>query len=103
MVTPAQAEARVDRELRKAATATRPPEHVSAAQEFALAARICTQGRAAVVNMFQEARMGKTVDTASAQQLVEDIYLGTPASDFRGHTHTLIIGFRHTHTHFSFH
>jgi len=49
------------------------PATVSAAAEFARAAQICTQGKQAVVSMFQEARMGNTVDTAGAQQLVEDI------------------------------
>jgi HD-GYP domain-containing protein (c-di-GMP phosphodiesterase class II) len=49
------------------------PAPVSAAAEFARAAQICTQGKQAVMSMFQEARMGNTVDTVGAQQLVEDI------------------------------
>ena len=37
------------------------------------AARICAQSERAVSAMFQEARLGKAVDTAEAQKLVEEI------------------------------
>ena len=74
-VTAAQADVKVEQELREIAPPARTVQHVTAAAEFALAAKICTQGRAAVMNMFHEARMGNTVDTESAQQLVEDISL----------------------------
>jgi putative nucleotidyltransferase with HDIG domain len=46
---------------------------VSAAQEVERAARICLEGKAAVVSMFEEVRMGKAVDVGGARQLVEDI------------------------------
>lgn len=73
MVTAAQADAQTEQDLQQLTVHDRRPEPVSVSAEIAHAARICTQGRAAVVSMFQEARMGKTVDTESAQQLVEDI------------------------------
>ncbi len=46
---------------------------VSAAAEVERAARICLEGKAAVVSMFEEVRMGKAVDVGGARQLVEDI------------------------------
>ena len=73
VVTAAQVDAQAEHDLQAIPTQGRRLESVSAAAEFAHAARICAQGRAAVVTMFQEARMGKTVDTEGAQQLVEDI------------------------------
>ena len=41
--------------------------------ELKRAAAICTQSRQAVVSMFNEARMGRAVDAAGAQSLVEEI------------------------------
>ena len=41
--------------------------------ELQLAASIGIQAKKAVVSMFNEARLGKAVDTASAQQLVQEI------------------------------
>ncbi|MDY0106750.1 MAG: HD-GYP domain-containing protein [Giesbergeria sp.] len=41
--------------------------------ELRRAASICSQAKQAVVSMFNEARMGKAVDSASAGRLVEDI------------------------------
>ena len=46
---------------------------VTASQEVERAARICQQGKAAVISMFEEVRMGKAVDVGGARQLVEDI------------------------------
>jgi HD-GYP domain-containing protein (c-di-GMP phosphodiesterase class II) len=45
----------------------------SAADEVQRAAAICQRGREAVVAMFHEARMGRTVDAESCLPLVEDI------------------------------
>jgi putative nucleotidyltransferase with HDIG domain len=42
-------------------------------EELAKAAEICAGARQAVTTMFQEARMGNTVDAAGAGQLVQDI------------------------------
>jgi HD-GYP domain-containing protein (c-di-GMP phosphodiesterase class II) len=41
--------------------------------ELQQAASICNKGRAAVVSMFNEARMGRTVDTEGCLPLVDDI------------------------------
>ena len=46
---------------------------VSMSVEIERAAKICAQSKEAVASMFQEARMGKTVDAGGAQQLVEEI------------------------------
>ena len=43
------------------------------ADELARAVKICAQAKQAVNSMFDEARMGKAVDTSSAKMLVEDI------------------------------
>jgi HD-GYP domain-containing protein (c-di-GMP phosphodiesterase class II) len=48
-------------------------EAVTAKQEFDRAAKICSQGKQAMTAMFQEARMGKTLDTAEAQEVVHAI------------------------------
>ncbi|QBK05105.1 HD-GYP domain-containing protein [Hylemonella gracilis] len=56
--------------------AARPPlgtEPVPINEELSRAAQICQQSKQAVMSMFQEARMGKTVDAAQAQHLVEEI------------------------------
>ena len=72
-ITEAESEEQVDAELAKAAEAVREVKPVRASEEFARAAKICAQGKRAVTSMFQEARMGKAVDTAGAQKLVEEI------------------------------
>ena len=43
------------------------------ADELARAVKICAQAKRAVSSMFDEARMGKAVDTSCAKMLVEDI------------------------------
>lgn len=72
-VSEAESEAQVDAELEALAAETRQIERVPASEEFVRAAKICAQSKRAVVSMFQEARMGKAVDTAAAQRLVEEI------------------------------
>ena len=72
-VSEAQSEAQVEQELQAAAQAQRQTEAVGVAVELERAAQICRQSRQAVMSMFQEARMGKTVDAASAQRLVDEI------------------------------
>ena len=42
-------------------------------EELKTAAAICTQSKEAVVSMFKEARMGRAVDSASVQNLVQNI------------------------------
>ncbi len=50
-----------------------PVNSVTAAQELQRARRICATAKKAVVSMFQEARMGKSIDTAGLAPLVEEI------------------------------
>ena len=46
---------------------------LSVSEEFAMATRICSQGKQAVMSMFQEARMGNAIDAAGAQEMVQSI------------------------------
>ena len=72
-VSEAESEAQVDMELNQVAQAQRQIAPVSGDQEIARAAKICLQAKQAVVSMFEEARMGNTVDVGGARQLVEEI------------------------------
>jgi putative nucleotidyltransferase with HDIG domain len=79
VLTP-QSEANVDGVLLQAQTAgpaeslaPRQIARISAAQEMAMAAKICDHSKQAVVLMFEEARMGKSVDVGGARQLVDEI------------------------------
>lgn len=72
-VSEAETEAQVDEELNAVATATRDVAPVSTSVELERAAKICLQSKRAVISMFEEARMGKAVDTGGAQKLVEEI------------------------------
>ncbi|APW42505.1 HD-GYP domain-containing protein [Rhodoferax saidenbachensis] len=68
-----ESEAQVEAELLQAVTEQRELAPVSADMEFERAAKICLQSKQAVISMFQEARMGKAVDTGGARRLVEEI------------------------------
>ena len=68
-----ESEAQVDAELSIAAAQEREIAPVPTAVEFKRASKICAQSKRAVTSMFQEARMGKAVNTAGAQKLVEEI------------------------------
>lgn len=72
-VSVAESEAEVDAELNLAAQGSREIAPVPASVEFKRAAKICAQSKSAVTSMFNEARMGQAVNTASAQKLVEEI------------------------------
>ena len=72
-VSEAESEAQVDAELQQVVDVQRQTSPVSAAQEIERAAQICHQAKQAVVSMFEEARMGNTVDVGGAKQLVEEI------------------------------
>ena len=72
-VSEAETEAQVEAELTTAADELREIAPVPASAEFDRAAKICAQSKRAVTSMFQEARMGKAVNTAGAQKLVEEI------------------------------
>lgn len=72
-VSESESDAQVEAELREAVSARREVAPVSVQAEIERAAKICYQSKQAVMSMFSEARMGKTVDTGSAKQLVEEI------------------------------
>ena len=72
-ISEAESEAQVEAELNAAAATERETAPVPMTTELARAARICAQSKRAVTSMFQEARMGKAVDTTSARRLVEEI------------------------------
>ena len=73
VILKAESEAHVDAELSLAATQGRETAPVTVSAELKRASKICAQSKEAVTSMFQEARMGKAVNTASAQKLVEEI------------------------------
>ena len=50
-----------------------PPPSKSFAEEMRTAANVCNKGKAQVERMFNEARLGKALDTESFQPLVQDI------------------------------
>ena len=69
-----EVEAQIDHELSAAASpAADMPERVSLPEEVQRAAKICARSKEAVISMFQEARMGKAIEAASALGLVEEI------------------------------
>ncbi|MDT7515223.1 HD-GYP domain-containing protein [Rhodoferax mekongensis] len=72
-VSESDSEELVEAELREAVASTRDVAPLSVQEELARAAKICHQSKQAVLSMFQEARMGKTVDTGGAKQLVQEI------------------------------
>ena len=55
------------------APAPEPVKRVSTAEEIGRARKIMSEGKRAVVSMFQEARMGKSVSPEAASGLVEEI------------------------------
>lgn len=73
VVSESESEAQVDADLETAAQAMRETAPVSMDVEIDRAVKICAQSKKAVTSMFQEARLGKAVDTEQAQRLVEEI------------------------------
>ena len=69
----AETESQVDAELKLAIQSTRDTAPASMHEEMARAAKICAQAKQAVTSMFEEARMGKAVDSGNARKLVEEI------------------------------
>lgn len=55
------------------AVAVRPPVSTSFDDELRRAARICQQGKQAVISMFAEARLGRALDAEQCRPLVEEI------------------------------
>lgn len=72
-VSVAESDAQVEADLNAVMASTRDIAPVSISEEVERAAKICFQSKRAVISMFEEARMGKAVDTGGAQKLVEEI------------------------------
>jgi HD-GYP domain-containing protein (c-di-GMP phosphodiesterase class II) len=72
-ISEAESEAQVEAQLQQAVEEKRELAPASMSVEVERAAKICFQSKQAVISMFQEARMGKSVDTGGARQLVEEI------------------------------
>ncbi|QDL54036.1 HD-GYP domain-containing protein [Rhodoferax aquaticus] len=72
-VSAAESDAQVEAELQVMAVSQRVVTPVSAAEEMDRAAQICFQSKRAVTSMFEEARLGKAVDTEGAKNLVNEI------------------------------
>ncbi|MCC7410288.1 MAG: HD-GYP domain-containing protein [Gammaproteobacteria bacterium] len=70
--TAAEARARNEQELLTKAVA-QPDSRTDLQAELQRASRICSRGKTAVVSMFQEARMGRAVETRALEPLVEEI------------------------------
>jgi len=73
VVSQEESEAQVDAELNIAAQDDSARVEVPIAVELARATKICAESKRAVISMFDEARMGKAVDTNRAKKLVEEI------------------------------
>ena len=65
--------AEVDRTLEQSAEGSAPPRPVPMVEEVRRAAKICAGSKKAVVSMFNEARMGKTVSSEAAGELGDEI------------------------------
>ena len=72
-ISEAESEAQVDAQLQRAVEEKRELAPAPMGIEIERAAKICFQSKQAVISMFEEARMGKSVDTGGARQLVEEI------------------------------
>jgi HD-GYP domain-containing protein (c-di-GMP phosphodiesterase class II) len=72
-VSEADSDAEVEAALAQVVLDRRSVAPVSTERELEHAAKICLQAKRAVISMFEEARMGKAVDTGGAKKLVEEI------------------------------
>lgn len=72
-VSESESEAQVEEQLQQTLGEKRELAPVSVSLELERAAKICLQSKEAVISMFQEARMGRSVDIGGAKQLVEEI------------------------------
>jgi len=78
-VSQAESDAQVEADLVAVATEQRDIAPVSAEAEFERAAKICAQAKRAVISMFEEARMGKAVDTGGAKNWSKKLPIQSPA------------------------
>lgn len=73
VVSQTESDAQVDAYLQRAVEEHRQVKPMPMDVELQRAARICAKSKQAVASMFSEARMGRTVNSEAAQQLVEEI------------------------------
>lgn len=72
-VSEVESDAEVEAALQQVVLERRNVTPLTTAQEVERATKICSQAKRAVISMFEEARMGKAVDTGGAQKLVDEI------------------------------
>lgn len=72
-VSDAEEEAQVDAELRQIALEEPLALCIPANEGYAHAAEVCAHAKQVVIAIFQEARMGKAIDTVGAQLLIEEV------------------------------
>ncbi len=72
-VTEEEVDARVEAQLQGVVATPRQITPVSMEEEIQRAAKICYESKKAVISMFEEARMGRAVETGGAKKLVEEI------------------------------
>ena len=73
VVSEKQAEIEIDAALEQVALGGRRAVRLSIEHEMERAALICSQSKQAMVSMFEEVRMGNSVDAGGARDLVEEI------------------------------
>jgi HD-GYP domain-containing protein (c-di-GMP phosphodiesterase class II) len=72
-VTEEEIDASVEAQLQGVVAPPRQLTPVSTAEEIQRAVKICYRSKQAVISMFEEARMGRAVETGGAKKLVEEI------------------------------
>ncbi len=72
--TAQEVEAQAQASLLSVQAATPPPVRVPYASELSRARKLCMRSREAVVDMFNDARMGKAIETDAVNGLVDEIY-----------------------------
>jgi putative nucleotidyltransferase with HDIG domain len=73
VVSEKQAEIQIDAALEQVVSDGRSMAPVSIEREMEHAAQICSQSKQAMVSMFEEVRMGNSVDAGGARELVQEI------------------------------
>ena len=72
-VSVAESEDQIEATLNQVALDARPAENTLASEEYSRAAELCVGAKQTAVAIFQEARMGKAINTVGALNLVEQV------------------------------
>jgi len=80
-VSVTEAKVSIDAELNRAALGARPAERIVDSESYAQAAEVCAHAKQMVISIFQEARMGRAIDTVGAKQLVEEVLESVSRND----------------------